>query len=209
MHRRGTDPVRPRAPVRRARRRERAARELLGVEAVRRALRRILADRQRARKRLGRELVAESGDVFEGRLVGRDRKRRSVAPMARCACSSGFRHEIRREERHAVTAIPARPRAPRPSLAQHVGVADVIGEQQDQLCVDERALRFAEVAMQRDQRLVEIVGCGDIGSGLWSADIGCIILQSLRGRARDRDGARHRRRIGASARTTCWSGRKR
>ncbi len=45
----------------RARRGERGAGKLLGVQAVGRALRRITADRQRAGQRLGREVVGEAG----------------------------------------------------------------------------------------------------------------------------------------------------
>ena len=58
----------------RARRSERGARELLGVEAVRRALRRVATLRKRARQRLGREFVAESALVGE-RAAARCRAR--------------------------------------------------------------------------------------------------------------------------------------
>jgi len=60
VHDRRPQPVQPRAAVVRARRRERRARELLGVQAIRNALRRIAPHRQRAGQRLGRELVAEA-----------------------------------------------------------------------------------------------------------------------------------------------------
>ena len=60
MHGRRTDPVQPRAPVVAARRGERGARQLLGVQTIGRALRRIAAMRQRARQRLGREFVGEA-----------------------------------------------------------------------------------------------------------------------------------------------------
>jgi hypothetical protein len=45
-------------------------------------------------------------------------------------------------------------------LREHLGVADVIGEEQDELRVDERALLVGEAAMRRDQPLVEVVGAG-------------------------------------------------
>ena len=48
MHDRRTNPVQPRATIRVPRRGERRARQLLRVQAVGRALRRVLADRQRA-----------------------------------------------------------------------------------------------------------------------------------------------------------------
>src|SRR5690606_4386040 len=53
-------PVQPAAPVVAARRGERRARKLLGVEAVRDPLRRVAPDRQRAGDDLGGELVAEA-----------------------------------------------------------------------------------------------------------------------------------------------------
>ena len=57
-----------------------------------------------------------------------------------------------------------RPRARRAMRgAQHVEIADVIGKQQDQLRVHERALRVVEIAMRVDQRLVEVVGCREVG----------------------------------------------
>src|SRR5690606_27716396 len=57
------DPVEPAAPVGCTRRGEGRAGDLLGVEAVGTDLRRVLADRQRARERLGRELVAPAAHV--------------------------------------------------------------------------------------------------------------------------------------------------
>ena len=75
VHRRRPDPVRPRPPVGAPRRRECRARQLLGVQAVRRALRRVAADRQRAGQRLGGELVGEAGHVGEAVDVGRRDRR--------------------------------------------------------------------------------------------------------------------------------------
>ena len=63
VHRRRPDPVQPGAAVVGARRGEGGAAQLLGVEAVGAALRRVAADRQRAFERLGGELVAEAGQV--------------------------------------------------------------------------------------------------------------------------------------------------
>ncbi len=60
VHDAGADAVGPGAPVRMARRRERGAGDLLGIQAVRDALRRILAHGKRAFACLGRELVAEA-----------------------------------------------------------------------------------------------------------------------------------------------------
>ena len=57
------DPIQPRAPVRRARRRERRAAQLLRVQPMRDALRRVLPSRQSAFDRLGCEFVPEAGKV--------------------------------------------------------------------------------------------------------------------------------------------------
>ena len=46
---------------------------------------------------------------------------------------------------------------------QDVEVADVIGEKQHELRIDERALRVVEAAMRVDERLVEVVGRGEVG----------------------------------------------
>ena len=59
----GADAIEPRALVGAARRRERRARQLLGIEPVGAALRRVAPDRQRAGQRLGLEAVAEAGHV--------------------------------------------------------------------------------------------------------------------------------------------------
>ena len=137
--RRRPDAIQPRAPVRAARRGERGARNLLGVEAVGRALRRILADRQRAGQRLGRELVAEARLVREtvrrsprgivSRLVPRPVETRVIqpSPYLCSAAPSCLRLRILPRRAHR--------------FAQHDRVADVVGEQQDELCVDQRALR--------------------------------------------------------------------
>jgi len=63
MHGRGPDAIEPAAPVEMPRRSERGAGKLLGIQAVRHALRRVAALRQRAGDRFGRELVAEAGLV--------------------------------------------------------------------------------------------------------------------------------------------------
>src|SRR5213078_3947148 len=71
VHGRRPDPVRPGAAALRARRRERRAVDLLGVEAVAGLLRIALADRQRAGERLGRELVPEA-DLVAQRVGGHE-----------------------------------------------------------------------------------------------------------------------------------------
>src|SRR5260370_12809201 len=63
MHRRGPDAIEPRSPVLGARRGERRARDLLGIETARGSLRRVLADGEGARQGLGGVLVAKAGDV--------------------------------------------------------------------------------------------------------------------------------------------------
>ena len=80
MHRGGTDAVRPRAAIGAARRGERGARNLFGVEAVRRALRRILPDgharrralrrRIRCRSPIGRSAEVRPGDWPRRRCAG-------------------------------------------------------------------------------------------------------------------------------------------
>ncbi len=64
---RRADAVEPGALVGAARRGERRAGQLLGIEPIGAALRRVAPDRQRAGNGLGREAVAEAGQV--GRLV--------------------------------------------------------------------------------------------------------------------------------------------
>ena len=65
VHDRRLDTIGPGAAVFRARRRKRGARNQLGIKAVRRPLRRIAPDRQRARHRLGDEMIAEAGLVLK------------------------------------------------------------------------------------------------------------------------------------------------
>src|SRR5438552_4297293 len=60
MHGSGANTIKPRATIRAAWGSEGRAGKLLRIEAVRRFLRRILADRQRPSERFGRELVAEA-----------------------------------------------------------------------------------------------------------------------------------------------------
>src|SRR6266704_6724819 len=69
VHRRGADTIQPRTAICVSRRRERRAGELLRIQTVRTALRRIAPFRQRARKRLGCALVAEPGLITQYRLV--------------------------------------------------------------------------------------------------------------------------------------------
>src|SRR5829696_4303591 len=76
LHRRA-DAIKPGALVRRLRRRERRARELLGIEAVIHLLGRVHAERQGAGQRLGLEAVAEAGHV--GGLDGAAAQRRAAA----------------------------------------------------------------------------------------------------------------------------------
>src|SRR2546421_3150742 len=61
------DTVEPRALVGRLWRSEGRAGELLGIKSVGDLLRRVAADRQRARQRVGLEAVAEAGHVSAGR----------------------------------------------------------------------------------------------------------------------------------------------
>ncbi len=65
MHHRGLDAVGPGAAVFRARHGERRAGNQLGVEPVRRPLRRIASDRQGAGHRLGLEIVAETRVIMQ------------------------------------------------------------------------------------------------------------------------------------------------
>jgi hypothetical protein len=60
MRHRRTNAIGPGAAIHGARRGKRRAAELLGVKAEGMVLRRILADGQRARNCLGRELIAET-----------------------------------------------------------------------------------------------------------------------------------------------------
>ncbi len=66
----GADAVEPGALVGAARRREGRARQLLGIEAVGRALRRVLADGERAGQGFGLEVVAEARHVAGRRRLG-------------------------------------------------------------------------------------------------------------------------------------------
>ena len=65
-------------------------RQLLGVQAVRRALRRVAPDRQRARKRFGGELVAEADEVLRigGGHVGVSRHQACAAGATSSAAAS-------------------------------------------------------------------------------------------------------------------------
>lgn len=65
---RGSDTIEPGPLVGAARRGEGRAGELLGIETVGAALRRVAPDRQRARQRLGLEAVAEAGHVARRHL---------------------------------------------------------------------------------------------------------------------------------------------
>ena len=78
VHDGGLDAVGPGAPVLAARGGERGARDQFGVEAVRRPLRRIAADRQRAGHSFRDEMIAEAGLV----LQRRGRARRFVVRFA-------------------------------------------------------------------------------------------------------------------------------
>src|SRR4029077_10894602 len=49
---------------------------------------------------------------------------------------------------------------------EHFAIADVVGEQQDQLGVDERTLACRKIAVELDQILIEIVGRRQIGRGI-------------------------------------------
>src|SRR6516164_2303119 len=65
MHRRGPDAIQPRAPVLGARCGEWSAGDLLGIKTMRRPLRCILPDRQRAGHGLCRVFVCKAGQVPE------------------------------------------------------------------------------------------------------------------------------------------------
>src|SRR5437762_10624578 len=92
--------------------------------------------------------------------------------------------------------------------AQYIHIADVVREQQDQLRVDQRALFVAELAVQVDQLLVEVIGRGDIGFTIerhatcLSATEICAVAFTIAARTAPRSNARQRAQ-------TCWSGRKR
>src|SRR5882724_5744102 len=79
MFHRGTDTIEPGALIGAARRGEGRARDLLGIEPVGTALRRVAPHRQRARQPLGLKAVAEAGHVTRrdlrrapDDLIGRD-----------------------------------------------------------------------------------------------------------------------------------------
>ena len=93
VHDRGLDAIGPGAPVLAARRRERGARDQLGVQAVRRPLRRIAADRQRAGDCFRNEMIAEAGLV----LQRRGRARRSVVRFAGFGIHATSRRRVRRQ----------------------------------------------------------------------------------------------------------------
>src|SRR3546814_1566980 len=63
-----------------ARRGEGGARKLLGIEPERRPLRRILSHRQRARHRLGRDVVADTGAIVAHRLLPGPRTKLPATP---------------------------------------------------------------------------------------------------------------------------------
>src|SRR5512142_2382738 len=90
-------------------------------------------------------------------------------------------------------------------LAQHVEVADVIREEQDEPCVHPLALRRIEVAVGLDQRLVEIVGQRQIGFDVERRHGSPQPLQVARAIACASAPASKRRQRAQ----TCWSGRKR
>ncbi len=71
VHGRGTQAIEPGAPVLCARRGERGARQLLRVQTIRNALRRIAARGQCTGQRFGGELVAEAALIVERRARGR------------------------------------------------------------------------------------------------------------------------------------------
>ena len=65
MHDRGLDAIGPGAAVFRARRGERRAGDQLGIETVRRTLRRVASDRQGAGHGFGNKMIAEAGLVSQ------------------------------------------------------------------------------------------------------------------------------------------------
>ena len=93
VHHRRLDAVGPGAAVFAARRGERGARDQFGVEAVRRPLRRIAADRQRAGDSFRDEMIAEAGLI----LQRHGRARRFVIRFA----GFGVHATSRRRVRHA------------------------------------------------------------------------------------------------------------
>src|SRR5262249_15282985 len=70
MHDRGPNPVGPRPPIFGARGGERSSGNLLGIETVRRPLRRVPADRKRSGNRLSYKMVPEAGLVLQRWLRG-------------------------------------------------------------------------------------------------------------------------------------------
>src|SRR5690606_18409531 len=88
VHGRGADAVQPAAAVLAARRGERGSGQLLRVQAMRRALRRILAFGQGPRQRLGGEMVAEAAHVGGG--IGRVVLWHGVVFLGRDLAGCGF-----------------------------------------------------------------------------------------------------------------------
>src|SRR5205085_6093819 len=106
VHRRGADAVEPGAPVLRSRRGERGARHLLGVEAARRRLRRVLPLRQGAGNCFALLLVAKAGEVIEARAWRLDR----AAPMHLAMPFADLDPRIRAH--HSLPSTPPQPPAP-------------------------------------------------------------------------------------------------
>jgi hypothetical protein len=105
MHDGGLDAIGPGAAILAARRRERGAGDQFGIEPVRRVLRRIPSDRQRAGHRFRDKVVAEAGLV--GQLGGR--------AFGRSSADLGFLiHREPLERPLAVTARQAQQSARRP-----------------------------------------------------------------------------------------------
>ena len=88
-------------------------------------------------------------------------------------------------------------------FAQHIPVADMVGEYQDELAVHQLSLAFAHIALEVDQFLIEAIGVGDIGFGFEWHDQALLHAATARASAFSIfAGSKSRQRA-----ATCWSGR--
>src|SRR5215813_1657021 len=92
-------------------------------------------------------------------------------------------------------------------LAQHLHVANVVSQQQDQAGIDEGALLIGQATMQLDQCLVKVVRREEIEVGLQLCHAANSGLREPIARATASRTARMSSRCQRAA--TCWSGRTR
>ena len=183
-------------------------RQLLGVETVRRALRRILTYRatRRAALRSRTRCRIRIGSSTAASAIGLRGRRRAA-----CAASAsvvlvvmGFRGSYRE-------LILPRPgpgalrRAPRAAPRGRRRGWPAAGSS----CVEQRALRLGKIAVRIDQLLIEVVGRRKIGLGVerrhaatFAAWTDCAVARAIAARTAPSSNARQRAQ-------TCWSGRNR